>query len=572
MIITGATLETADPEHLPSQEDGLYSAKHNSSNELSSIVEGPGNGDKRSVRGVRWAVTCVAIFSANVLYGLDNTIVADMQGAIAETYGEYSQIGWLGIGFTLGSVAFILPLGKAYAIFDVKWLFIGCLVMFAAGSALCGGAPNMNAIIVGRVWAGAGGAGMYLGNLNLLTILTTPKEQPVYVGLIGLIYGTGCILGPIVGGAFSDSGATWRWGSRHLSFSDKLLRLDWVGIALSIGIHLSLALCLTFGGVQWSWGDGRNIALYVVFGATLGSFIITQYFCVLTTKQNRLFPGEFLLSRSMVLLYILVACGGAALFVALYYIPLYFQFVHGDSGIMSAVRLLPFVCLYVITILLCGYLMPKTGYYMVWYLVSGASMLIGASLMYTVDYDTAPSKIYGYSILLGVGTTTTQAAYAVAPTLVAADRVTEAIQFINVSQGQGLLLGLTIASAIFQSLAFNGLNDLLAGTGASKIDIQGAIAGSKSELLERISPELRVKALGVIVKTIDNVYIMVIAAGALYVSVVNSSRTKGAWGVRTKENLLHIVSLGVTRNGATATVAVSEEVRKRGIGNESVKV
>lgn len=63
----------------------------------------------------------------------------------------------------LGAVVFTLPLGKAYAVFDTKWMFLGCLAMFAAGSALCGGAPSMNAIIVGRVWAGIGGAGMYLG-------------------------------------------------------------------------------------------------------------------------------------------------------------------------------------------------------------------------------------------------------------------------------------------------------------------------------------------------------------------------------------------------------------------------
>lgn len=50
-------------------------------------------------------------------------------------------------------------------------------------------------------------------NLNLLTILTTPKEQPVYMALVGLIYGIGCILGPIIGGAFGDSSATWRWVS-----------------------------------------------------------------------------------------------------------------------------------------------------------------------------------------------------------------------------------------------------------------------------------------------------------------------------------------------------------------------
>lgn len=161
---TGTSFTIPDPENLPTPEnDGLYLKEHDLSNGAFPTVEESEKGDKRSIRGVRWAVTCVAIFSANLLYGLDNTIVADMQGAIAETYGQYSQIGWLGIGFTLGSVAFILPLGKAYAVFDVKWLFIGCLVMFTAGSALCSGSPNMNAIIVGRVWAGAGGAGMYLG-------------------------------------------------------------------------------------------------------------------------------------------------------------------------------------------------------------------------------------------------------------------------------------------------------------------------------------------------------------------------------------------------------------------------
>ena len=83
--------------------------------------------------------------------------------------------------------------------------------MFAAGSALCGGAPDMNSLIVGRVWAGAGGAGMYLGALNLITIYTNDKERAMYNALGGLVWGTGSILGPVVGGAFADSSATWRW-------------------------------------------------------------------------------------------------------------------------------------------------------------------------------------------------------------------------------------------------------------------------------------------------------------------------------------------------------------------------
>ncbi|KAJ5302089.1 hypothetical protein PENANT_c008G07742 [Penicillium antarcticum] len=498
---------------------------------------------ERDIKGIRWLLICIAVFSANLLYGLDNTIVADIQGAVAGAFDEYSRLGWLGVGFTLGSVVFILPLGKAYAIFDTKWLFLGCLTMFAAGSALCGAAPSMNAIIIGRVWAGAGGAGMYLGNLNLITILTTPKEQPVYVALVGLIYGTGCILGPIIGGAFADSSATWRWAfylnlvifgvmspvyifllpslprpaGEGRNFAKKLVELDWVGTVLSAGMHVAIILFIVFGGVEWPWTDGRNIALYVVSAVLVVAFVLSQYYCIGTNKDERLFPGEFLKDPTMIVLYVLMACGGAALFVAVYYIPLYFQFVHGDSGIMSAVRLLPFICFYVATILLCGWLMPKTGYFILWYLGSGVFMLIGSVLMYTVRFDTSAANVYGYSILMGLGMTTTQAAYAVGPALVTPDRVAECIQFMNIGQGQSQLLGLAIASAIFQSKTLSGLKSLLGGKGYSQAEIEGAVAGAQSTLLERLPPALKVEALSVIVDSIDAVYVMAIAAGALYV-------------------------------------------------------
>lgn len=118
---------------------------------------------KRQVTGFRWFLVCMAIFSGNILYGLDTTIAADIQASVSETYNNVTRLGWLGVGFTLGSTVTILPLGKAYARFDNKWVFISCLTMFGAGSALCGTAPTMSLLIVGRVWAGAGGAGVYLG-------------------------------------------------------------------------------------------------------------------------------------------------------------------------------------------------------------------------------------------------------------------------------------------------------------------------------------------------------------------------------------------------------------------------
>ncbi len=77
----------------------------------------------------------------------------------------------------------MLPFSKLYGIFDAKSLYLGSVILFMAGSALCGGAPNMNAFIVGRVIAGVRGNGMYLGVMTLLSVKTNDKERPMYLGL-----------------------------------------------------------------------------------------------------------------------------------------------------------------------------------------------------------------------------------------------------------------------------------------------------------------------------------------------------------------------------------------------------
>ena len=136
--------------------------------------------------------------------------------------------------------------------------------------------------------------------------------------------------------------------------------------------------------------------------------------------------------------------------------------------------------------------------------------------MYTVRADTPYAKIDGYAILLGLGMATTQAGYAVGPLLVKPDRVPEVIQFLNISQGQSQLFGLTIASAIFQGITFSGLKAVLAGTDYSDSEIRAAIAGARSTVLETATPELRAQCINVLVRTINDDWVLVIAAGALY--------------------------------------------------------
>ena len=163
----------------------------------------------RDITGWKWAVVVAAILSSTFLFALDNTIVADVQPVIVTRFDAVSKLSWLSVAFLIGAAATNLVWGKVFGQFNAKWTYILCVLLFEAGSALCGGAPTINALIVGRAICGVGGSGMYVGVMTLLSVTTTIHERPMYVGGTGLTWGLGTVLGPIIGGAFTDSSAGW---------------------------------------------------------------------------------------------------------------------------------------------------------------------------------------------------------------------------------------------------------------------------------------------------------------------------------------------------------------------------
>jgi MFS family permease len=104
----------------------------------------PQSPEDGTVTGFRFIAVLFAVYSTATLYGLDTTIVADIQGAVVETFGQVEKLSWIGTAFPLGSISLVLMVGKAYGVFNMKWLYIFSVTLFEAGSALCGGAPNMN--------------------------------------------------------------------------------------------------------------------------------------------------------------------------------------------------------------------------------------------------------------------------------------------------------------------------------------------------------------------------------------------------------------------------------------------
>ncbi|KAI4273386.1 MAG: hypothetical protein L6R38_006345 [Xanthoria sp. 2 TBL-2021] len=455
----------------------------------------------RGVHGWKWAVAVASILSSTFLFSLDNTIVADVQPAIFERFDEIDTLPWLGVAFALGSAATILPWCKAYGVFNIKWLYIFHVLLFEVGSALCGGANTMNTLIVGRAIAGVGGCGMYVGCLTYLSVTTSMQERPVYMGSTGLIWGVGTVLGPVVGGAFADSSATWRWafyinlviGAIFASafffllpsidlqvgvpLKEKILKMtDWFGIAVFNVFIICFVMAVSFGGTYYEWNSGPEITFWVLGGVFFVAFCFTQ--------------------------------------TPTYYIPLFFQFALGESALKAAVRLLPFICMLVLFALLNGGLMAKFGYYMPWYLFGGALILVGSSLMYTLDSNTSVSAVYGYSVLIGIGTGSfLQASYGVSQALVDPEDIPNAIGFIGIGQNIGVVLFLAVAGTIFNNEAIKAVTPILVGV--SEPEVEGAIAGTSSSIFENLDEATRARVVEAIIQSLDKVYGIIIAGGAL---------------------------------------------------------
>ncbi|KAF2966206.1 hypothetical protein GQX73_g7374 [Xylaria multiplex] len=491
----------------------------------------------RSIRGVKWFLVVCAILSSMLIYSLDSTITADLVPAISNQFGEPQLLPWLSVGFILGAAVALLPVGKLYAKFDAKWVYVVSILIFLAASALCGAAPNMDAIIVGRVILGVAGSGMYCGILTFLSALTDEAERPTYLSFSGATWGVGTSLGPLIGGAFAK--VDWRWGfyinlviggvfmpiylfllpsldplPKGTARGVRLKNFDVLGTVLSTGSILSLVLAINFGGVLYPWNSGSTIALFVVGGVGLLVFFVQQKFSWFTTWAERLFPGHLLRNKEAVLLFLISICTNAAIFVPIFYIPIYFQFTRGDSALDAAVRLLPLIFVVTFAMLANGFLMARFGYAYPWYIFGSAVGLVGNVLLYTIDAETANANIYGYEVLLGLGIgACNQAGYAVIQTIVSPGDSSFAVPFMMMAQYTGITIGLSVSGALFVNKSLIGLRQLLPTF--SDIELNSLISGTSGDGLDVVPVALRGQTIDILVNSLRDTFILSFVAAAV---------------------------------------------------------
>lgn len=163
-----------------------------------------------------------------------------------------------------------------------------------------------------------------------------------------------------------------------------------------------------------------------------------------------------------------------------------------------------------------GGLLPVIGRYSPLYTTAGVFVIIAGSLMHTIDINTSTNAIYGYEVLLAIGTgAAMQIAYAISVAKVKQHDVQNAIGFINVAQIGTLAVSLSIAGSVFQNRGFINLREALDGYGFSEQELRGALSGAQSAVLNGSGGLVKEMAIMAIVRTLDSVWILMMVAGAV---------------------------------------------------------
>jgi DHA2 family methylenomycin A resistance protein-like MFS transporter len=165
------------------------------------------SGDRRG-KALTLGALCIALFMAM----LDNTVVTVALPSIQRHFGsDVAGLQWILSGYILFFAAFMLTGGTLGDMYGRRRAFLIGLGVFTVGSLLCGLAPTLETLIGGRVIQGLGAALLMPGTLSLLTnTFVDPRERAQAIGIWAGVSGIALVLGPVIGGVFTD---TFGWQS-----------------------------------------------------------------------------------------------------------------------------------------------------------------------------------------------------------------------------------------------------------------------------------------------------------------------------------------------------------------------
>jgi len=390
--------------------------------------EGEDEVEVQHLTGIILLFFVVALCLVTFMVGLDQMIIATAIPKITTQFHSLEDVGWYGSAYLLTTTSLQPTYGKVYSFFNVKYTFVFAMFVFELGSVICAVAPNSKALIVGRAIAGTGAAGLYSGGMTMIGYAVPLAKRAIYLASLASMFGIASIVGPLLGGAFTDK-LTWRWcfwinlpfgalaiatvvfffknpSRRHTNktFKQRVKEMDIPGAFFLISAIVCLLLALQWGGIEYPWHDSKVFGCLIGFGLLIIIFITLQ----LRAGEHATIPPRIIGQRTVTAAALTLSFLAMGIYTHVYYLPFYFQAVKGVDAEQSGIRCVPYLISNTIAAIINGAGVTVVGYYAPFVWGGTAVFAVGAGLLHLLKVNSSfhllPSKWFSVQRICQPGT------------------------------------------------------------------------------------------------------------------------------------------------------------------------
>lgn len=482
-------------------------------------------GEVKTSTGWRFWMVYTSLCLVMFLSALDSTVITIALPTISRSL-DSNQYVWIVNTYSLSCAVFLVIVGQLADLFDRKPIILACVLLYGAGSTICGASQTMGLMIAGRIIQGIGGGGAPVMAEIICSDMVALEDRPKFLGILSMVSAVGGVVGPPIGSAII-AGTTWRWifyinfpisaftivfvfffvtprtpglpGSR-LSLPEKLRSLDWIGNIIFTGSSTALLYGLVTGGNVHPW-KSANVIVAIIFGV-LGFIALHLY----ETSEKALHPvmPPRLAKNYTVIALNLIACLVTLLLTwTNYFLPVYFQAVLEASPGRSSVLLLPTSLTPLVFGMIGAILMSVLNRVREVHMAGAAVMSVGFGVFVLFDASTSLAVRVVVQVVQAAGSGILVAT--ILPALQAhlpQSNVAAATAIYNFMRSIGGVWGVTIPSVVFNARIDTGLSGVGDAAVRKSLSNGGAYGKASADFIKSLTADTRAEAIALYVSSL----------------------------------------------------------------------